>query len=106
MKRFKRPGVMNIVLVIIGCILIIFTTAMIQVYILTGGIPDTLVVSVFTAATGECGVMGWIKTTKERKKEREYELEDRQYQEDIERKDQNGFIRNNQRTENMELPEE
>ena len=44
----------------------------------TGGIPDTLCTCVFSVCGGECGVMGWIKTTKDRHLSRQYELEDRE----------------------------
>ena len=40
-------------------------------------IPDTLVTCVFASLAGECGIMGWIKTSKERKRERKWEIEDR-----------------------------
>lgn len=33
---------------------------------------------VFSVCGGECGVMGWIKTTKDRHLSRQYELEDRE----------------------------
>ena len=45
---------------------------MILIYIFTGGTPDTLIISFFTAFTGECGFMGWIKTVKENNKKRAY----------------------------------
>ncbi len=74
----KSPGVMNIVLIIVGVSLFAFTIAMIQVFKEYGAVPDTLVTCVFAALGGECGIMGWIKTSKERRREREWELEDRQ----------------------------
>ena len=45
------------------------------------GRTDTLCTCVFAACGGECGVMGWIKTTKERQRERSFELEDREHEE-------------------------
>ncbi len=74
----KSPGVMNIVLIIVGVSLFAFTIAMIQVFKEYGAVPDTLVTCVFAALGGECGIMGWIKTSKERRREREWEVEDRQ----------------------------
>ena len=41
-----------------------------------GSVPDTLITCVFAALAGECGIMGWIKTTKEKNKDREWFLED------------------------------
>lgn len=73
----KSIGVMNIVLVVVGVSLLSFTIAMIQVFREYGAIPDTLVTCVFAALGGECGIMGWIKTSKERNRERDWEIEDR-----------------------------
>lgn len=38
---------------------------------------STLITCVFGICGGECGVMGWIRTTKDKQKEREYDLADR-----------------------------
>ena len=63
--KYKRsPGVMNIVL-LIAAILLAY-----------GAIPDTLVNCVFLALTGEAGIMGWIKTRKEKYRERRWQKED------------------------------
>ena len=73
----KSPGVMNIILIIVGICLLLFTIAMIFTFREYGAIPDTLVTCVFATLGGECGVMGWIKTSKDRRREREWEVEDR-----------------------------
>ncbi|MFR2116015.1 MAG: hypothetical protein ACLS45_01845 [Subdoligranulum sp.] len=41
-------------------------------------VPDTLITCVYATLGGECGVMGWIKTTKDRNRERKWEQEDKQ----------------------------
>lgn len=41
-------------------------------------IPDTLCQCVFALLGGECGVMGWIKTTKDKQQDRKWAEEDRQ----------------------------
>lgn len=69
---------MDIILIIVGISLLAFTIAMIQLFREYGAVPDTLVTCVFAALGGECGIMGWIKTTKDRNKERKWEQEDRQ----------------------------
>lgn len=71
-------GTMNVILIIVGVSLLAFTVAMIQLFREYGAVPDTLITCVFAALGGECGVMGWIKTTKERNKERKWEQEDKQ----------------------------
>ena len=57
---------MDIILVIVGIVLLLFTITMIVVFLIYGSIPDTLCTCVFAALGGECGVMGWIKTAKEK----------------------------------------
>ena len=80
MKK-RQIRTMDIVLIIIAVFLLVFVAAMMWLYWRTGGIPDTLCTCVFATCGGECGVMGWIKTTKERQRDRRYELEDREYEE-------------------------
>jgi len=67
---------MDRILILIGISVLIFTLAMIWLYLITGAIPDTLCTCFFVACTGECGFMGWIKTAKTRYEEREWQLED------------------------------
>nr|DAY70086.1 MAG TPA: hypothetical protein [Caudoviricetes sp.] len=67
---------MNIVLLIAAILLAWFTVKMIQIYLAYGAIPDTLVNCVFLALTGEAGIMGWIKTRKEKYRERRWQKED------------------------------
>lgn len=74
-------GIMDIVLIIVGVSLLAFTITMIQIFKKYGAVPDTLVTCVFAALGGECGVMGWIKTTKEKKQDRKNQLEDREHDE-------------------------
>ena len=73
----KAGGTMNVILIIVGVILVVFTIAMIHLFMVYGAVPDTLVTCVFAACGGEFGIMGWIKTTKERNQSRKWELEDR-----------------------------
>lgn len=77
----KRIGVMDIILVFIALTLIVFSVVMIRTFWLYEAIPDTLCTCVFAVLGTECGAMAWIKTTKERYKEREYQKEDREYEE-------------------------
>jgi len=76
---------MDVILAFIAAFLLAFIVTMIILYYITGAIPDTLCTCVFAVCGGECGVMGWIKTTKERQRDRQYELEDRKHQEDLEK---------------------
>ena len=75
----RKIGVMDIILIFIAVTLIVFTVVMIRTFWLYGAIPDTLCTCVFAVLGTECGAMAWIKTTKDRYREREYEKEDREY---------------------------
>lgn len=75
-KKKKSIGVMDIILIIVGVSLFSFTVCMIKVYTIYGSIPDTLVTCVFAALGGECGIMGWIKTTKDKRTDRQWQIED------------------------------
>jgi len=85
-RKLKRLGkklkaihipVMNVILLVIGVAIYFFVREMIRLFELYGAVPDTLIVSFFGACGLEGGVMGWIKTSNERKRERKWELEDR-----------------------------
>ena len=95
-KERKKPflsrfGTMNLILVIIGITLLCFTISMIDLFKTYGTIPDTLVTCVFAVLGGECGVMGWIKTSKEKNRDRAVELQDRKYFEQKEKNAPNGM---------------
>ena len=78
---------MDIILVVVGVALLVFTIVMIRVYRETGAVPDTLVTCVFAALGGECGVMGWIKTTKERRQDRQWQIQDQKHQERLQKEE-------------------
>jgi hypothetical protein len=73
---------MNKILVLVGVTLLVFTVTMIVVYVRTGGIPDTLCTCVFSVCGTECGVMGWIRTNKDKLQDRKWDLQDRKEQRD------------------------
>lgn len=73
----KKPKTMDVVLVFVAIALVVFTAVMIGLFKEQGSIPDTLCTCVFAALGGECGAMAWIKTTKEKKQDRAWTLEDR-----------------------------
>lgn len=71
-----RVGTMNLILFIVGIVIFWFTVTMIDLFKTCGSVPDTLVNCVFLMCGGECGVMGWIKTSKEKYRDRMWEKED------------------------------
>ena len=71
-----RMGTMNLILFIVGIVIFWFTVTMIDLFKTCGSVPDTLVNCVFLMCGGECGVMGWIKTSKEKYRDRMWDKED------------------------------
>lgn len=71
MSKIKKIGTMNLILIIVGIATLIFTVIMIRLFIVYEAIPDTLCSCFFGLCGGECSVMGWIKSTKEKNKDRE-----------------------------------
>lgn len=77
-KKSRKPiGTMNVALVIVCIAAVVFTAVMIYLFMMVGSIPDTLCTCVFAVLGGECGVLGWIKTTKERNQDRKWTVQDR-----------------------------
>lgn len=70
-----KKKTMDLILCLVGASVVIFTIVMIWIYLVTGGIPDTLCTCFFIACTGECGFMGWIKTAKTRWQDHEWQEE-------------------------------
>lgn len=71
-----RMGAMDRILIVLGVFLLCFIVAMVVIFIKKDSIPDTLVQCVFGACGLEGGVMGWIKTTKERRQDRRWARQD------------------------------
>ena len=72
----KGLGGMDKILIVLGVFLLCFIVAMVVIFIKKDSIPDTLVQCVFGACGLEGGVMGWIKTTKERRQDRRWARQD------------------------------
>lgn len=64
MKNKQKLGTMDLILLVIGIFLALFTVAMTVIHCITGSTPDTLITCVFGICGIEGGVMGWIKTSK------------------------------------------
>ena len=74
-KKAKKPRrnpakFSKIVVASVLAAVALFTVAMIFLYALYGGVPDTLIVSFFSFAGGEAGVLGIIKCNDERTKKK------------------------------------
>lgn len=78
-----KKKTMDLILILVGVSVVVFTIVMIWLYLLTGAIPDTLCTCFFVACTGECGFMGWIKTAKTRYQDHEWQEQFEQKQREL-----------------------
>ena len=60
----KKLGTMDLILLVIGIFLALFTTTMIVIHCITGSTPDVLIENVYKICGLEGGVMGVIKSVK------------------------------------------
>lgn len=60
----NKLGTMDLILLLIGVFLAVFTSVMIVIHCITGSTPDTLITCVYNACGFECGAMGVIKSVK------------------------------------------
>lgn len=63
-KHKKKIRTATVVLVCVGTFLLLFVLACLWLFHETGNEPSTLITSVFAICGTECGVLGWIRTTK------------------------------------------
>lgn len=64
MEKKTKLGTMDLILLIIGIFLALFTAAMIVIHCITGSTPDVLIENVYKICGFEGGVMGVIKSVK------------------------------------------
>ena len=75
-RKKKRIGTMDLILLLVFICLVIFTVTMVLLFQVYGSVPDTLVTCVFATLGGECGILGWIKTNKDKRQDRRWQRED------------------------------
>lgn len=75
-----KIGTLNLVLILVGAFFVWFNWQMLCIFREQGMIPETYACAVITATLGECGICGWIRTTKDRKREHQWEAEERKEQ--------------------------
>lgn len=71
-----RLNKMDVILIVIAATLVVFSLKMINLFETYMAVPDTLITCVFSVCGGECGFMGWIKTSKEKYQNRAWQLAD------------------------------
>lgn len=72
----KKIKAMDVALVIVLIVTLVFTGVMIWLFIQFQCVPDTLITAFFAVVGGECGILGWIKTSKEKSKQKNEEKEE------------------------------
>lgn len=67
---FGKIGTLNIVLIFVGAYMVFINWQMLKVFRLYGSAPETAWCALIGALLGECGICGWIKTSKEKHRAR------------------------------------
>ena len=86
---FSKIGTLNLILIIVGAFFVWFNCQMLDIYRQYAAIPETYACAVIAATIGECGICGWIRTNKDRKRERKWEKEDQKENKISESEDKN-----------------
>lgn len=69
------------------CLFVWFNAQMLDIFRVYGAIPETYACAVITATIGECGICGWIRTNKDRKREHDWERADKKEDKTLEMED-------------------
>ena len=81
----SKAGTLNIILLLVFAFFLFFNFQMMELFRTYGTIPETYACAVVAATIGECGICGWIRTNKDRKREHDWEQEERKRQEAAEK---------------------
>lgn len=71
----EKVGTMNLILILVFTFFIWFNWQMLSIFRECASIPETYACAVIAATIGECGICGWIRTTKDRNREHKWEKE-------------------------------
>ena len=88
-RHEKNMNTLDKVLIYLATLTTLFIAVMIWLFIKYMMVPDTLIVSYFGAVFGELGCMTMIQKAKERKQERDWQLEDEKRQREYIKEDMN-----------------
>lgn len=83
-KTIGKIGTLNLVLILVGAFFIWFNYQMLMLFRECGSIPETYACAVVAATIGECGICGWIRTNKDRKREHDWERADKKEDKEME----------------------
>ena len=76
-RAIGRIGTLNLVLILVGAFFIWFNWQLLDIFRQCLSIPETYACAVVAATIGEAGICGWIRTSKDRKREHQWELEEK-----------------------------
>lgn len=77
-KTAGRIGTLNLILILVGAFFVWFNWQMLEIFRQYASIPETYACAVIAATIGECGICGWIRTNKDRRREHQWEQEEKQ----------------------------
>ena len=83
-KRKKKIKTLDIVLLCVFGYMIYLNWQTLEVFKEFGSAPETAWCALIAALIGECGICGWIKTSKERNRRKKEETDDFEMEEDQE----------------------
>jgi len=72
-----KIGTLNLILILVGAFFVWFNWQMLEIFREYASIPETYACAVIAATIGECGICGWIRTNKDRRREHQWELEEK-----------------------------
>ena len=82
-STLKKFGTLILVLMFVGAFFIWFNWQMILLYKDCGSMPESYACAVVAATIGECGICGWIRTTKDKKLDRKWQKQDEREAQDV-----------------------
>ena len=77
-EAINRIGTLNLILILVGAFFVWFNWQMLEIFRQYASIPETYACAVIAATIGECGICGWIRTNKDRRREHQWEQEEKQ----------------------------
>lgn len=73
----RRIGTLNLILILVGAFFVWFNLQMLCIFREQSTIPESYACAVVAATIGECGICGWIRTNKDRRREHQWEQEEK-----------------------------
>lgn len=95
-EKFSKIGTLNLVLIIVAIFFVWFNWQMLDIFRDYGSIPETYACAVIAATIGECGICGWIRTNKDKKRDHAWEVEEREAM----KKEQNSITNESEEADN------